>query len=219
MRKSILSIQFSNAPTELSALADKYGTDKGTLDDSSLFLGKWPAHHYTHYYEYMFHSQKYTTKKVFECGIGTNNPNLISNMTKDGIPGASLRMWREYFPNAHIYGADVDRDILFTDERITTRYVDQLDPESVSELSYWLPKDLDIVIDDGLHSAPAAITLFSGIYNNLRAGGFYIIEDVHIGSGPAIVDWLIGNNFTYEEVSVSSSKNEHKLIVIRKPLS
>ena len=39
---------------------------------------------------------------MFECGLGTNNPNLKSNMTENGIPGASLRVWRDYFFNAKI---------------------------------------------------------------------------------------------------------------------
>ena len=41
-------------------------------------------------------------KLVFECGLGTNNPDLQGNMTVDGMPGASLRVWRDYFKNAQI---------------------------------------------------------------------------------------------------------------------
>ena len=40
-------------------------------------------------------------------------------------PGASLRSWREYFPNAQIFGADVDRSILFNSDRINCCWVDQ----------------------------------------------------------------------------------------------
>ena len=48
-----------------------------------------------------------------------------------GKPGASLRVWRDYFPNAIIYGADIDKDILFAEERIKTFYIDQLDPVAI----------------------------------------------------------------------------------------
>jgi len=57
---------------------------------------------------------------VFELGLGTNNIGAPSSMGAGGCSGASLRGWREYFPNAHIFGAESDRDILFDEERIWT---------------------------------------------------------------------------------------------------
>ena len=49
----------------------------------------------------------------------------------DGKPLASLRAWRDYFKNAKIFGADVDKDCLFNEDRIKTFYVDQSDKDSV----------------------------------------------------------------------------------------
>ncbi len=46
--------------------------------------------------------------------------------------GASLRMWRDYFPNAQIVGADIDPKYMFADERISKVVVDQLKPESIN---------------------------------------------------------------------------------------
>ena len=36
-------------------------------------------------------------------------------------------MWKEYFSNAEIYGADIDKNVLFFENRIKTYHVDQLD--------------------------------------------------------------------------------------------
>ena len=33
-------------------------------------------------------------------------------MTLNGKPGASLKVWKDYFVNAQIFGADIDRNIL-----------------------------------------------------------------------------------------------------------
>lgn len=51
-----------------------------------------------------------------------------------GPSGASLRVLRDYFPNALIVGADIDKSVLFQEARIKTCYVDQLDAESVRRL-------------------------------------------------------------------------------------
>ena len=96
-----------------------------------------------------------------------------------GKPGASLRVWKEYFPNAKIFGADIDRDILFQEERIETYFIDQTNADSINE--FWKKVDcdnFDIMIDDGLHTFNAGWTLFSHSINKLSTVGKYIIEDV-----------------------------------------
>ena len=119
-------------------------------------------------------------KLVFECGLGTNNPNLQSNMTINGMPGASLRVWRDYFKNAQIYGADIDKDILFQEDRIKTYYVDQLNTPSIETMWGKIRiQNFDIIIDDGLHTTDANINLFINSFNKLKKNGIYIIEDVH----------------------------------------
>jgi len=97
-----------------------------------------------------------------------------------GRPGASLRGWRQAFPRAQIYGADIDRDILFQDERIRTYYCDQLDATAVREM--WREEGIvagvDILIEDGLHTFEANTTFLEESLPHLRPGGFYVVEDV-----------------------------------------
>src|SRR3546814_2496627 len=51
-----------------------------------------------------------------------------------GKPGASLRVWRDYFPKAEIVGFDIDENILFQEDRIRTFACDQASPDSVEKL-------------------------------------------------------------------------------------
>ena len=60
-------------------------------------------------------SQK-SVNKIFEIGLGTNNIDIVSTMGKKGHPGASLRAFRDFCPNAEIYGADFDSRILFQEK-------------------------------------------------------------------------------------------------------
>ena len=109
---------------ELHTLLKKHHSDKMN-----------PFHNYTYVYNQIFEDLgRSNPLRVLEIGMGTNNSELISTMGKYGTPGASLRAWKEYLPRASIFGADIDRDILFTEERIRTGFVDQLSTRSFSKL-------------------------------------------------------------------------------------
>jgi hypothetical protein len=169
---------YSSDKNYLSKLSHKYSSDKGSIEDKKGAWG-WQAHTYTDFYSDLFDHCKESIKLVFECGIGSNDPKVPSNMTANGKPGASLRMWKDYFFNSQIYGADIDKNILFSEDRIKTFYVDQLNKETIESMwSNIKKKDFDLIIDDGLHTYEAAITLFQNSFKILRKNGLYIIEDL-----------------------------------------
>ena len=217
--KNKFIVQYEKTPNSLSELCDKYGSDKGSRN-----LGvkpfPWKPHSYTDYYEHLFASKKELVTKVFECGIGTNNINLISNMSAGGKPGASLRVWRDYFTNATIYGAEIDRDILFQESRIITKYMNQLDPVSIN--NFWCTlalKDFDLMIDDGLHTFEAGVTLFENSIQNLDQNGTYIIEDVNLKSLPRFRQYFKQSRFHVEYItffSPNSKVGNPLLLSIRK---
>jgi hypothetical protein len=174
----IVSYYQKNINCEISRLCDIYGSDKGELA-KGLHPYSWPSHTYADFYANLFSHCRNGVTKVFECGIGTNNPNLPSSMGISGKPGASLRVWRDYFPNATIYGADIDKDVLFEENRIKTYFINQLDPLTIK--SFWEAvgkAEFDFMIDDGLHTFEAGSTLFLHSIDRLSRNGIYIIEDV-----------------------------------------
>ena len=142
---------------------DKYGSDKGS----------------DHQYYKVYSSRLDKTKKInlLEVGIGTNNVKIVSNMGKNGCPGASLRAFRDTYKNMNVFAGDVDKDILFKDDRIDTFYFNQLDLEQMEACLASLP-DFECVIDDGLHSPIANLTMFRAAWPSLIERGCYIIEDV-----------------------------------------
>ena len=169
---------YSLYPNALANLCDKYGSDKGSALPSG-HLYNWRPHCYTEFYELVFRNIRMNVRTVFECGIGSSHPNLPANMGKNAKPGASLRVWREYFPNAKIYGADIDSSILFIEDRITTFQLNQLDSASIRNAFVHFDKEsLDFILDDGLHTFEAAKTLFANTNYLLSQNGIYIIEDV-----------------------------------------
>jgi hypothetical protein len=167
-----------NASSLLAELCDQYGSDKGEIKATGHPYA-WPAHTFADYYARLFDHSPQEITRVFECGLGTNNPALISSMGVKGKPGASLRVWRDYFPNAQIFGADIDRAILFSEARIQTFYMDQTSPAAIA--AYWDHvgvEAFDFMLDDGLHSFEAGVCLFENSIARLAKQGIYIIEDV-----------------------------------------
>ena len=175
-----IDTMFNNLEEEriLNRLCDLYGSDKGSEAFPEDVVYWWTPHTYTKIYALLFSPLKNDNLVIFECGIGTNNLDIESNMGVNGKPGASLRVWKDYFINSNIYGADIDKGVLFSEDRIVTGYMDQTDPESIKD--FWEKHDIspDIIIDDGLHEFHAGITLYENSIERLKVGGVYIIEDI-----------------------------------------
>lgn len=157
--------------TPLCFMFDEVGSDKGV---------GW--HQYSRFYNQLFLVAKYERFNFFEMGLGTNNPEIPSNMGTAGNPGASHQIWKIFFRNAMIYGADIDRNILFQEPRIKTFYCDQTNVNDIQAM--WNSEELKekkfgIFIDDGLHTFEAGKILFENSHHKLVEGGVYIIEDIH----------------------------------------
>lgn len=154
--------------TALCRLMSKYGSDKGS---------GW--HNYTQLYHHLLERKRGSMSHVFELGLGTNNKDVPSNMGEYGKPGASLRAWRDYFPNALIWGADIDRRILFEDTRIGTQYCDQSSIRDVVELwDAFSSMQFGLMIDDGLHDFSANKIFLENSIHKLVDFGLYVIEDI-----------------------------------------
>jgi hypothetical protein len=162
----------------LARLCDRHGSDKGSRDPTGRPY-PWPPHSYTDFYAMLFDHCRDRVQAVFECGLGTYDPRFAANMGAKGRPGASLRVWRDYFPNATIVGADIDRQVLFAEDRIRTHWVDQTDPAAIRAMWDAEPiASFDLIVDDGLHQFAAGSCLFEHSAHRLAPHGIWIIEDV-----------------------------------------
>ena len=206
----------------LNSLFDLYGSDKGTNDIMLTKPYGWNAHTYGDYYSRLFDHCVENFSNVFECGLGTNDTNIISNMGKYGRPGASLKAWRDYFPNANIYGGDIDKNILFEEERIKTFYVDQMKRETIKNVWDQINIDnFDLIIEDGLHTFEASINFFEMSINQLSDKGIYIIEDVQTSEFSDFIEYFESKKSTYNFnliilQNTDRPKTNSNLIEIRK---
>ena len=170
------------AAEEIKELFNKYQSDKSS------------AHNYHFFYGPILRGllSSGNINGILEIGLGTPNTQLLSNMGSYGKPGASLRAFRD-FTDAQIYGADIDRTILFEERNIQTFFVDQTDPESFLKLGLKIPSNLDLVIDDGLHSINTNIATLQFGITKIRKGGWVVIEDISPMTIPLwelIMQWI-----------------------------
>jgi len=128
---------------------------------------------------------------ILEIGLGTNNTDLVSSMGKEGMPGASLRAFRDFCMNAEIMGADIDKRILFKEDRIKTFYVDQTSNISLDNLKEKFSNKFDLIIDDGLHSPDANINTIRIATTLIKKGGSIVVEDIN---SKAIDIWITISN-------------------------
>ena len=206
----IFYISNSRINTQLKELMNHYGSDKGGMTNH---------HNFANYYSEIFHNKKDKIKNFLEIGLGTNNENLASNMGKDGKPLASLRAWRDYFKNAQIFGADIDKDILKDEERIKTFYVDQTNPTSIKELFTNIGiKKFDVILEDGLHEYHANICFFENSIEYLDDQGIYIIEDVYYKDQKKFIDYFTKTSFYFSIIDIFHDKNiaNNCILVIKK---
>lgn len=209
-------VDYNIKENELTKLSEKYGSDKGGDYFKDKILGS--NHTYTDFYYDLFKDLRFKILNVFECGIGSNNLNIESNMGIHGKPGASLRMWKDFFPQANIYGGDIDKEILFKDERIETFYVDQRNSEQIKSMWSKINKKFDIIIDDGLHFFDVNINFFENSFDNLKNGGIYIIEDIRIKEQKLFYDYFENNKNNVKHVSLNSKaiSGSTNLVLIEK---
>jgi hypothetical protein len=163
----------------LRQLIDIYGSDKNINE-------------YTPIYQSIFSPLRDKDINLLEIGIGTLIADAPSSMVGYGgtqyKPGASLRAFRDFFNHGNIYGADIQSDCMFEEERIKTFLVDSTNEyqcdSALGDLKF------DIIIDDGLHLAEAQIQTFKNLWHRLNPGGYYFIEDI-AKQNPLYEQWRV----------------------------
>ncbi|WP_018156590.1 CmcI family methyltransferase [Demetria terragena] len=153
-----------SSPSSLTELAVKHKTDKWST-----------RHRYTGHYERHLGYLRNEQFTLLEIGIG--------GYARDGQGGASLRMWKEFFPNARIIGLDIEDKSFAREDRIETVVGSQDDQEVLRRIAASAP-DLQVVIDDGSHVNDHILATFNILFPLLPAGGHYMIEDTQTSYWP-----------------------------------
>jgi len=137
----------------LEELARKYGTDKTVAE-----------HGYMPFYESALRQHwRDNARVIFEIGV---------------YRGASIRMWRDYFATAHIWGFDSSSSVAFNDRRITILRGNQAQRADLLKAMQAVGQPIDVLIDDGGHTMEQQQVSLGYLFKYLSPGGLYVIEDL-----------------------------------------
>jgi hypothetical protein len=164
------------APAELTALANRYGSDKGSRYHA--------AHHYTRVYEPLFRPLRNLPIRLLEIGLLNAHASAWSRVDKryqgtaSGTRAPSLEMWARYFPQASIVGFDINDFSRVSLPRCMIVRGDMGSRADLQRLIDTAGGGYDIIIDDGSHASHHQQISLGFLFQHLRPGGLYIIEDL-----------------------------------------
>ena len=151
------------------SVLNKIGFVEGT-DKSSVFpvgSNMIEAHDYLRYYDFLFSSFREEKFSLIEFGC---------------FDGGSLRTWEKYFPNAEIYGVDLDEKA----KRHETERIHVVIGDATSQDTYGTLKrsagSAFIILDDASHAWGDQRRSFELFWDMLSPGGFYVVEDLECGT-------------------------------------
>lgn len=206
---------------DLTELAREFRTDK------------WGTHRYTPHYQRHLEHLRRTRFTLLEIGIG--------GYARERQGGASLRMWKHFFPRAQIVGLDIEDKSFVEKARIHTYQGSQVDEALLCRIVDEAD-NLLVVVDDGSHRPEHIRESFRILFPLLPDGAVYAIEDTQTsywpewggaedrhdrGTSMALVKDLVdGLNYeeyvdesyepTYTDLHVVAVHAYHNLVLIEK---
>ena len=153
---------------EFSRLAAKFNSDKG--------FGR---HGYSRVYDALLGPLRQQPIAVLELGLLQHNvQRAIGGTAFTDAP--SLRMLAEYFPKGRIVGFDIQDFSGFSHERCTVFRGDQAErPDLLAFLAAADIASFDVIIDDALHASRHQQVSMGVLFERLKPGGLYFVEDLH----------------------------------------
>ena len=123
------------------------------------------AHNFIEFYDRLLTPKRDSIQRFFEIGI---------------LNGASHLMWKDFFPNAEIFGIDLkDYSEKSMKDGIHTFVANQANRADLQAFIDKYGGDFDVILDDGGHAMDHQQVSLGFLFQFVKPGGYFIIEDVH----------------------------------------
>ena len=156
----------------LTDLADRYGSDKGSA-----------KHRYTELYNMLLQPYRTAPVNFLEMGLQIGGPELGHSQDRATTDLPSVRMWLDFFTNAQIWGLDISDFSWFSHDRFSFVRCDMDTRANIAAVAQGMPP-MNIIIDDASHASHHQQFGFLELFPRLNDGGLYIIEDLRWQPAP-----------------------------------
>ena len=135
----------------LNKIAQSYGTDKSS-----------DYHNYCDKYSNYLPFKRYDKLNIMEIGV---------------LDGQSVKTWKEYFYRSKITGVDINPNCKqYEEDNISIEIGSQADNVFLLDVMRE-HGPFDMILDDGSHMNSHVIFSFEHLFNSVKSGGVYIVED------------------------------------------
>lgn len=139
----------------LNSIAKSHGTDKSD-----------EIHNYCVKYEKYLPFNRYDNLNIMEIGV---------------LDGKSLLTWKEYFYRSNILGIDINPNCKKYEDKengISVEIGSQDDHVFLNDVMREYGP-FDMILDDGSHMNEHVIYSFEHLFQSVKSGGLYVVEDCH----------------------------------------
>lgn len=167
-----------------------------------------------------YHTQEYyTDKETIHCYISEYYNHTFTPYKDDEIKlleigiryGGSIKLWKDFFTNATIYGIDSgdEATTYVNDCNIITG--DAYDINVINSLN----NHFDFIIDDGPHTLQSQIMFILLYRDKIKDGGRLIIEDIQgYENLTELVKYINTEIFSYKVLDLRGVKNRYDDIIL-----
>lgn len=146
-------------------------------------------HSYGHIYDKLLEPMRGSLSSILEIGVAS---------------GASLKAWREHFPGVQVVGFDI---VPKSDPLVIQG--DQGNPADLAKLAPYAP--FDLIVDDGSHVWSDQFWSLLYLWQYLKEGGWYVIEDIQ---NPDALEYIFGKLLV--DLRHERSVSDNALVVLSK---
>ena len=149
--------------SDLCLMGLTFPTDKSPLTKET-----GSRHAYTPVYSLLFSAMRHREIVVGEIGT---------------LEGNGLKMFREFFPNASLYGFEGDPGMREICEKLELNdtiieFIDVVAEDSIRKAFKNTGQKFDLIIDDSSHRLEDQLRIIENCVPFLRPGGYLVIEDI-----------------------------------------
>lgn len=152
-------------PEHLGDLADRLGTDIGPR-----------KHRYTDLYQLLF--QPLRTRPASVLVIGHPGSDIPEGPARSAANLPLLSLWSQAFPQARITRLDSAPIHGIEETGVSLKLCNFDDPASIRAAAAQVPGGFDLILDDGSHASHHQQNALMALFDLLRPGGIYVLEDL-----------------------------------------